>query len=206
MISSTLFLFLGFFIKLVEGDGGGALELRPSDWAVKNIPAFLFNQLVSRNFWVWILSVTTFPLAAAGLEQEVGTFQFLWLFEILGLITSSIYILITNVFGIIMSGWTNTGVVGLDIAFFTLITIEGLYGRGLYEIASRRGIVISREFFFLPWFVIFMVGMLLIPPHFLNIIPHLVAIAVGCMCMIFLLILTDIFFRLFGNVKKLYVV
>ena len=184
MILSALFLLISFFHPLVEaGETAGNLELRASDWGVFNIPAFLFNQLVSRNVWLWLLSVITFPLAGAGIEQEIGTFQFLWLFEILGLITSSLYIVITNILGIVYGSWRKDGVVGMDIAFFTLITIEGLYGRGLYEIASRRGLVIAREFFFLPWFVIFMVAMLILPPGKANILPHLAAVIVGCMRM-----------------------
>lgn len=171
---------LQFIALFTEKDSFTSLfSLKGSGWGIVNLLGLLFNQLMNRTIWLYLLYIFVFPLAAAGVEQEVGTFQFLWLFQILGLITSALYILTVNLLFFFLP-WQKDYVSGIDIAFFTFVTIEGLYGRGLYDIASRKGLVIAREFFFLPFFVLFMAITLFFGDS--NLIPHILAAIVGCMC------------------------
>jgi hypothetical protein len=181
--TATIMLLVSFIqilLFIMKADSYKTFALKGSDWGIFSPLGLLFNQLFNCSFWLYLLYIFVFPLAAAGIEQEVGTFQFLWLFQILGLVTSALYIAAVNL--LFFFKWRDGEVVGIDIAFFTFVTIEGLYGRGLYDIASRRGIVIAREFFFLPFFVVFMAPTVYFSP--LNIIAQILAVVVGCMCKI----------------------
>ena len=177
MLLVSALQFIALFTK--EDSFTSLFSLKGISWGIMNPIGLLFNQLINRTIWLYLLYIFVFPLAAAGVEQEVGTFQFLWLFQILGLITSALYILTVNLLFFFLP-WQKDSVLGIDIAFFTFVTIEGLCGRGLYDIASRRGLVIAREFFFLPFLVIFMAITLFFGDS--NLIPHILAAVVGCMC------------------------
>jgi membrane associated rhomboid family serine protease len=119
-----------------------------------HFPSLFGNQLVHSGLWHEVVATLIFPFAASGIEQQVGTFQFLALFCLGGFITSFFYVISMFFFSFIFPSWGLFCVNGLDIPFFMFLTIEGLNGRGLFEITSRFGLNIPRELYFMPFFVL----------------------------------------------------
>jgi hypothetical protein len=149
--------------------------------------------MTHESVWHGFIATTIFPFVASGVEQELGSFQFLWLFLIGGLITSVLYVVVIWLLSFAFTSWYTLSkmlmsrgyscVGGLDITFFTFLMIESLNGRGLYEltryylllIPSRFGFgSIPREFYFVPFFIILAVAL-----PFNSWFAHLFAAATG---------------------------
>ncbi|KAJ3306235.1 hypothetical protein HDV03_000155 [Kappamyces sp. JEL0829] len=137
--------------------------------------SLLGNQLTHDSVWHQVIAVLMFPFVAAGVEVELGTFQFLWVFFSTGMVTSFLYVFVVWVFSFAFPSWGYSCVGGLDIAFFTFLMIEALNGRGLYELSGRFGLAsVPRELFFIPFFILLAVVL-----PFNSWYAHLIGAAVG---------------------------
>lgn len=123
-----------------------------------HLPSLLGNQLTHSSIWHELVATLIFPFAASGIEQQIGTFQFLALFFIGGIITTLFYVIVMFFLSFVFPSWGLSCVSGLDIPFFMFLTVEGLNGRGLFEITSRFGLNIPREFYFMPFFALLAVS------------------------------------------------
>ena len=104
MIIATFLVIISFF-----ADVYGSLKLSSTDTMhnlFTHIPSLVLNQYVHASLLEYLVCVLAFPFVASGVEQEIGTFQFLWLFQVTGVLTSILYVFIVWIFSF---AWNDLG-------------------------------------------------------------------------------------------------
>ncbi|KAH6587855.1 hypothetical protein BASA50_011046 [Batrachochytrium salamandrivorans] len=173
----SLFLFV---INLISnGAITGSFCLVPTNYThspVIGLPRLFGYGLAHSGIVHFLVAVVTFPIVSTTLEFKIGTLPFLYMFFVLGVLTGLSYCIMMWVWSFIWPQWGLYPINGLDIPFFTFLTIEALSKRGLYEFASNLGVKIPEIMFPLP----FVVAFIIILPYS-SWISHLGAIVVGLM-------------------------
>ncbi|EGF78434.1 hypothetical protein BATDEDRAFT_90374 [Batrachochytrium dendrobatidis JAM81] len=175
IIGVSLLLFI---VNMLSGGAvTGAWCLVPTNYTyspVVGLPRLFGYGLVHSGIVHFIVAMVAFPLATATLEFSIGTLPFLYLFSILGMLTGFLYCFVIWVFSFIWPSWGLYPVNGMDIPFFTFLTIETLSKRGIFKFASEAGVQLPEILFPLPFVVVF----LIILPYS-SWISHLCAMSIG---------------------------
>lgn len=134
------------------------------------------NPLVHSGPWHYVVAFVSFATVAGGVEQSIGTFGFLNLLFVATLLNSLSYTLIVWIISWAIPSWGTACIGGLDIPFFSFLTIEGLSRRGIFEVTNRMGIAIPDYLYPIPF-----LGIYLIILPFSSWMAHILACIMGCL-------------------------
>ncbi|KAI8902841.1 hypothetical protein BC833DRAFT_571799 [Globomyces pollinis-pini] len=149
----NLFLFINFLSSWGLTDGLCLSSTSTVHGVFTHIFPLMANQFVHNGIVHHIIAILFFPFAAANIESEIGTFPFLFLFLVGGVITSIAYVCIVWFLSWFVPSWGTFCVNGLDTSFFMFLYIDSLSDHGLIEITRRFGLQIPKEFYPVPYII-----------------------------------------------------